>query len=122
MNYKRKGKQIINPGAVGVPLHSAGKTQFMILHGNQGIWNPEFISLHYDRERVIKDMKLEKLDIRAPGWYKTTKYLLMTGEISHATVVRKVMDLYFRESGKCDLYQIPENMWNRVIEELFSCK
>jgi hypothetical protein len=46
----------------------------------------------------------------------------MTGEISHATVVRKVMDLYFRESGKYDLYQIPENIWNRVIEELFSCK
>jgi hypothetical protein len=32
------------------------------------------------------------------------------------------MDLYFRESGKYDLDQIPENIWNRVIEELFSCK
>jgi putative phosphoesterase len=122
MNYKRKGKQIINPGAVGVPLHSEGKTQFMILHGNQGVWSPEFISLHYDRERVIKDMELEKLDIKAPGWYKITKHLLMTGEISHVTVVQKVMDLYFRESGKYDLDQIPENIWNRVIEELFSCK
>jgi hypothetical protein len=67
-------------------------------------------------------MELEKLDIKAPGWYKITKHLLMTGEISHVTVVQKVMDLYFRESGKYDLDQIPENIWNRVIEELFSCK
>lgn len=118
-NYMRKGRTIINPGAVGVPLHSNGASQFLILHGDRKKWEPEFISLVYDREKVMKEMEMEGLDIKAPGWYKMTKNLLMTGEESHAMVVRRAMKLYFEKTGKNELHQIPESIWNLAINESF---
>jgi predicted phosphodiesterase len=50
------GKSVLNPGAVGMPLQSNGMAQFMILHGNDGIWSEEFISLLYDVDKVIKEI------------------------------------------------------------------
>ena len=52
--YIRNGKQVINPGAVGVPLRSNGQTQFMMLEGISGKWETEFITLQYDRENIIR--------------------------------------------------------------------
>ena len=46
------GKIVLNAGSVGVPLHSNGKAQFMILRGLQGSWDYEFVSLEYDMENV----------------------------------------------------------------------
>lgn len=46
----------MNPGAVGVSLHSGGKAQFMILHQGMQEWAYEFISIDYDKDKVIKEM------------------------------------------------------------------
>ena len=40
-------KKIINAGAVGVPLKSPKKTQYMILTSDGKDWKPEFLSLEY---------------------------------------------------------------------------
>lgn len=47
---------VLNPGSVGMPLSSKGKTQFLILHGFDKKWSEEFISLSYDVERVIHEI------------------------------------------------------------------
>lgn len=50
----RFGKKVTwNPGSVGVPLESGGKTQFMILHGVDNSWQQEFLSLDYDFDTLI---------------------------------------------------------------------
>lgn len=116
--YERKGRLIINPGAIGVPLHSKGKPQFMILHGEAGRWQHEFITLSYDVDKTIKSMNDEELFLKAPGWYEITKHLLLTGETSHAVVVRRVMDRYFKDTGKTTLSEIPEQYWKEVISEI----
>lgn len=116
--YERKGRLIINPGAIGVPLHSKGKTQFMILNGEAGRWEHEFITLSYDVDNTIKSMNDEDLFLKAPGWYEITKHLLLTGETSHAVVVRQVMDRYFKDTGKKTLSEIPEKYWKEVISEI----
>ncbi len=118
MEYERKGKLVLNPGAVGVPLHSDGKTQFMILDGEEGFWKHEFVSLSYDRTATIKSMDEERLYIKAPGWYEITKHLLLTGETSHAAVVREVMQKYYEETGIYTLDDIPEAYWKREIEHI----
>lgn len=120
--YERKGKVIINPGAVGVSLHSKGRTQFMMLTGENGCWQHEFITLPYDTEKTLKSMDEEKLFLKAPGWYEITKHLLITGETPHAMVVRQVMDRYYKDTGKKTLHDIPEEYWKAAIEKLGDCK
>ena len=116
--YERQGKIIINPGSVGVPLHSNGKTQFMILHAEEGCWKHEFITLSYNVDKTIKSMNDENLYLKAPGWFEITKHLLLTGETSHAEVVGKVIDKYYKDTGKKTINDIPEKYWKEVIEKL----
>lgn len=64
---EHNGKTVLNAGSVGVSLHSNGKAQFMILKGMQDMWDHEFISLEYDVENVIADLRFSGLSKKAPG-------------------------------------------------------
>lgn len=114
------GKMVLNPGAVGVSLHSDGKSQFMILTGTEGTWEHEFISLDYDVEQVIADLKTSGLSVKAPSWCKVSEHLLRTGEISHGTVLAKAMALCKEELGECIWPMIPEKYWEMAVEELLN--
>lgn len=112
------GKKILNPGSVGVALCSNGLSQFLILHGEDGIWSEELISLSYDVEKVIADLGVAGLDEAAPGWCKVTKHLLRTGEISHARVLRRAMQLCQEAEGVCNWPDIPEEYWEQAVEDM----
>ena len=111
-------KMILNPGAVGVSLHSGGKAQFMILRQNMHEWEYEFIGLNYDKEKVIREMHESGLDDMAPYWNEVTKHLILTGEVSHGTVLSKAMELCKDEGGKCEWYDVPEKYWQKAVGEL----
>ena len=113
-----KGKMILNAGAVGVPLHSNGKSQFMILHEINNIWKEEFVSLEYDVENVIDDIYTSGLDQYAPYWCKVTENLLRNGNISHGTVLAKAMTLCKDETGNCIWPNVPEKYWKRALAEM----
>ena len=113
-----KGKMILNAGAVGVPLHSNGKSQFMILHEIDNIWKEEFISLEYDVEKVIEDIYTSGLEKFAPYWCIVTENLLRNGNISHGTVLAKAMTLCKDENGNCIWPNVPEKYWKRAVTEI----
>ena len=112
------GKIALNPGAVGVSLHSGGKAQFLILTGVTGAWDYEFISLDYNVEQVILDLSSSGLSLKAPSWCRVSKHLLRTGEISHGTVLAKAMALCREELGECNWPAIPEKYWEQAVEEM----
>lgn len=116
--YTRNGKQVINPGAVGVPLRSNGQAQFMMLTGNHGKWETEFVTLPYDRESVIREMDEEKLSEQAPGWYRITKDVLRNGRATHLMTLMKAQELYEQDTGINDWKNIPEEYWNMALEEM----
>ena len=116
--YIRNGKQVINPGVVGVPLRSNGQTQFMMLEGISGKWETEFITLQYDRERAIREMDEEKLSEQAPGWYRITKEVLRHGQDTHLSTLMKAQELYEQHTGINDWKNIPEEYWNMALEEM----
>lgn len=118
MDYTRNGRRVLNPGSVGVPLHSPGKAQFLVLRGHSGLWETEFLSIPYDVEQAIKEMDEEKLYRKAPGWYKITKHLLRTGEGSHASVAARAAELYHQASSAQTQMDIPEKYWEIAISEL----
>lgn len=111
-------KCVLNPGSVGVPLYSKGKTQFLILHGNEGIWSEEFISLEYDVDKVIKDMHEVKLYQHAPYWSMVTENILRGGNTSHSKVLSRVIELLKKETGSCVWPNIPEKYWMQAVNEI----
>lgn len=110
-------KVVINPGSVGVPLHSHGKAQFMLLDDKNGIWNDEFISLTYDNEKVITELKESELDIYAPFWCMVTKKLLRDGCVAHGTVLEEAMTLCKQDMGYCNWPDIPEKYWEVAVRK-----
>jgi predicted phosphodiesterase len=110
-------KCVLNPGAVGVPLFSGRKTQFLILHGNGGIWSEEFISLEYDFDTVIRDMHEAKLDEHAPYWSMITEIILRGGNTSHGEILSRAMELCREETGECVWPDIPEKFWAQAVNE-----
>ena len=109
---------VLNPGSVGMPLLSEGKTQFLILHGLDDNWSEEFISLSYDVERVINEIHESKLDVHAPYWSYITEYSLRTGLVSHGEVLDRAMKLCREETGDCIWPDVPERHWSQAVGEL----
>ncbi|MBE5868950.1 MAG: metallophosphoesterase family protein [Lachnospiraceae bacterium] len=109
---------LFNPGSVGVPLESNGVSQFLILSGEQGKWQYEFVDVSYDIESVIQELHEEDLYAKAPCWTRVTENLLRNGDISHGTVLSRAMQLLYNDTGKWCWPDIPEQYWERAIGEL----
>ncbi len=111
-------KRVLNCGAVGVPYGSEGKTQFMILHGEEGDWREEFFSLDYDRERVIDEMMNSEVAQYSPVWCRITANLLRKGKPAHGHVLMEAMRLCQEETGNAVWYDIPEKYWEMAMEKM----
>ncbi|QAA32333.1 metallophosphoesterase family protein [Clostridium manihotivorum] len=111
-------KVVLNPGAIGVPLFSEGKTQFLILHGNDITWSEEFVSLEYDYLRAIRELHEVKLNEHAPYWCLVTENILRGGNISHGKVLSRAVNLCVEETGDCVWPDIPERYWKQAVNEL----
>ncbi|MCR5801981.1 MAG: metallophosphatase family protein [Lachnospiraceae bacterium] len=115
--YVRNGKRVVNPGAVGVPLKSGGKTQFMMLHDNSNLWETEFITLEYDVDKAIKELDEENLSVKAPGWYRVTKAVLQGKNVSQFAVLARSCELCEENEGSVDWRNVPEKYWNMALDE-----
>ncbi|WP_053985064.1 metallophosphoesterase family protein [Niameybacter massiliensis] len=115
---ENNGKMVLNAGAVGVPLYSNGKSQFIILHEVDKQWQEEFVSLEYNVEKVIEELHISGLNKRALYWCIVTENLLRNGNISHGTVLAKAMSLCNDEAGNCIWPDIPEKYWKKAVAEI----
>lgn len=116
--FTHNEKCVLNPGAVGIPFFSQGKTQFMILHGNGEKWSEEFIGLEYDIDRVISEMHEVNLYEHAPYWSQTTETILRGGNISHGMILSRAMEFCRKETGDCVWPDIPEKYWAQAVNEM----
>lgn len=112
------GKTVLNAGSVGMPLHSDGRAQFMILKEMDARWDYAFVSLEYDIESVIAELHSSGLSQKAPYWCKVSESSLRTGKISHGTVLARAMALCEERSGRCDWPNVPEECWKQAVNEL----
>ena len=117
MTIEHAGKVLWNPGAVGVPKHSDGKTQFMILHQRGTQWEPEFVSLEYDKEQILNDLQECGLEQMAPYWTQITRHLLLKGEVTHANSLSYAMQMDMDENGSSNWFNVPDKCWIKTIIE-----
>ncbi len=115
MTIEHAGKILWNPGAVGVHKQSAGKTQFMILHQKGMEWEPEFVSLDYEKEPILRELQESGLEQIAPYWTQITRHLLLTGEGSHADALTHAMSMDMTENGSSNWYNVPDKYWIKTI-------
>lgn len=115
---EKEGKRALNPGAVGVPMESNGKAQFLILHEKERDWQEEFVSLDYDIEKVIEELQTSGLKQYAPGWCRITENLLRKGSPSHGAVLSRAMEMCTVETGCCQWPEIPETYYEMAIGEM----
>ena len=81
-------------------------------------WEEEPVSLSYDTDRVIRELHESGLYRHAPYWCVVTENILRGGELSHGTVLARVMELCTQDTGSCSWPDIPEKYWEKVIAEL----
>lgn len=108
-------KIVLNPGAVGVPLNSEAKTQYMILETVGREWKYKFVSLDYDVDGVINEMHTSGLWDITLYWCRITKHLLYTGKISHGTVLNEAMRL---NGYKDAWYNVGDQYWDKALKNL----
>ncbi len=113
---EHEGKVAYNPGAVGAPLESGGKAQYLLLHGEQGCWKVKYCDLEYDIEETIQKLHKEGLSLYAPNWCKITEALLRTGEVTHSRVLQNAMELCKEETGICNWPHIPEVYMEKSLQ------
>jgi len=117
MAIEHAGKLVWNPGAVGVAKESGGKTQFMILHQKGTEWEPEFISLDYEKEQILREMQESGLEQMAPYWTQITRHLLQTGEVPHVEALSHAMGMDMAENGSSNWHNVPDKYWIKTIVE-----
>lgn len=114
--YEHQGKTLVNPGSVGSPIGHERLTQFLILNGENGSWNPQLITLTFDTEAVLAELNEEKMEIRAPYWTHITKRILQGEHITHSEVLAQAMRLCKMEKGFCNWPDVPEKYWEMALQ------
>jgi len=114
---RKEGRMLLNPGAVGMPLQSGGKSQFVILTGENHRWNHEFIDLEYDTEAVIRELHEENLYEMAPCWTRITEHVLRHGTICHREVLERAWQLCYKETDTWGAPELPERYFEQAVKE-----
>lgn len=113
---QHNGRCVLNPGSVGVSFLSGGKAQFLFLCGEEGRWKEEFVSLDYDREKVLCQMQEERLYEHAPHWSHITEKIIRGEAITHGSVLNRAMALCREDTGECNWPDIPEKYFEMALE------
>ena len=119
--YRHQGITLINPGSVGLSCQAGGLSQFVILHGEQGSWKEEFVTLDYDRPQAIRQLRESGLAERAPYWCRLTERALegRLPEVPHGVFLNRVMELCHEDTGRWSWPDLPEKYWDMAWEEFF---
>ena len=113
---------IWNPGSVGISIDVPYSYRFMVLHDNNEGWDPEFISLEADVDRIIYEMKNAGLYEIAPYWTRFTE-LQVTGacaKYTHGSFLSRAMNICYEQYGKCNWPKVPEECFAKAFDEICS--
>lgn len=110
------GRHYFNSGCVGIAIGDAGYAQCMILHGVQkdgrAGWEPEFLKIPYDRDRVVADIVSSGLLQSAPWFINSNILTLLTGRDVSSEMVSMAIELAAADGA--------ESRWPLLEEQYFA--
>lgn len=77
--YESGGKQLINPGSLGIHDRSMTKAQFALIDCEQGRWNARLLNIEYDRAAELGRYEGSGLDEMSGVYAKLIKLSISTG-------------------------------------------
>ena len=120
--YAYSGKTLINPGSVGVAVGVAGQAQFAILHGEEKRWKPEFLSLEYNMDLLLKEFDESDLPKKSKTFAKLIQYQLMTGENILIEVIQLAEERTKEALGFIPYGNLPDEYWERAFLQVVAEK
>lgn len=109
-----RNKKVICAGAIGVPMKSNGKCQFVILESDGGEWQEELIRLEYDVDASIREIEESELTEMGCMWTHLLKKTLKDGENHTVDCLRLAHQLREKE-GKDKL---EERHWEKAVKKM----
>lgn len=110
--YESGGRQFVNPGSVGMPIHSQPKAQFALMTCSNGRWSTRLMNVDYDKEAEIRQFEESGLsDMARMGALATVKTIREGGSwtLELRQQARKNAD---SETA------VPESCWERAAAQL----
>lgn len=118
--FDYNGKTLINPGSVGIAMGVAGQAQFAIIHGDYKGWRPEFISLEYDLDQLIKEFNESDLPSKSKTFAKLVQYQLVTGDNILPEVYRLTEEFTKNAYGYVPSGNMQDEYWEQAYLKVLS--
>lgn len=111
--YRRNGRLIVNPGALGMPVNDQTCAQYAVVDYD-GEWHPEIISVEYDMERTVAEFAESGLLEKSAVWGRGLVGTIRTG-INYTVLAVRIAARLSAERG---LPITDESLWNEAAREL----
>lgn len=112
------GRKAINPGAVGVALEGGGQAEYLLLHGENGLWRESFQRIDYPLTEALQELHDAGLDAHAPCWTRVAAQVLQGGGVSQVEALALASARCREQYGQCTWPHIPEHCWLEACEIL----
>lgn len=112
--YQWQGKTYLNPGSLGLALDGVGRhAHFALLHGKEGEWKAELLSIPYDADSFLQDFAESGLDELGFVLNRAVKKTIVTG----INYIFKSVTAAEQEGG-CAPNRVPEAVWESIARKL----
>lgn len=111
--FRRDGRMLVNPGALGMPVNSQTAAQYAMIDYD-GEFHPEIISVEYDIERTAAEFAESGLLAKSAVWGRGLVATIRTG-VNYTVHSVRLVERLSMETG---LPVTDETLWNRAAEEL----
>ncbi|WP_167957749.1 metallophosphoesterase family protein [Anaerosporobacter faecicola] len=116
--YEYEGKQLINPGSVGVPIGCKKSAHMAVLSWEEGMWKMKGVTLPYDFKRLREEFEASEMKEKAYLWMCCILHSIEDGVNYAPTCVKKAYDLAKQELGNADWNHIPPKYWNLAAKHM----
>ena len=111
--FRRGGRMLVNPGALGMPVNSQTAAQYAMIDYD-GEFHPEIISVEYDIERTAAEFAESGLLAKSAVWGRGLVATIRTG-VNYTVHAVRLVERLARETG---LPVTDESLWERAAKEL----
>lgn len=112
--YETNGKQLINPGSVGVPSNGQVRAQFALLHCEGERWVARMLNVEYDRDAEIARFAGSELNEMAGVWAILMVHALKSGHSKFQECLALAQRLAQAGNGQI----VADSFWQAAAKEL----
>ena len=91
--------KVINAGSVGTPVNDTGEAEFVILHGDADGWKEEFVTVPFDRMKVVEELEESGLIEYSKLFGRMVKELLVINKDRWTELIECAAQICERETG-----------------------